>query len=132
MRGISAPSASDGRPIQKVDPPLDTDAAILEVVRQFETCTLPFENWTHRAHVAVALVYLRRSNFAEALDRFRRHVQLYNQLRGDPAGYDEELTQYYLRQIATQSSPATPLAKALSVGWAKRSAGPPTTPPLPQ
>ena len=38
-----------------------------EFLAQFENCTLPFDQWTHRAHVRVAYLYLRRHPFREAL-----------------------------------------------------------------
>mgnify|MGYP001135770165 CR=1 FL=1 len=45
---------------------------------QFEDCTLPFEQWTHRAHVRVAYLYLSEHPFDEALSRMREGVQHYN------------------------------------------------------
>ena len=53
-----------------------------ELVRQFESCTLPFNRWTHRAHVKVAHLYLKNHPFDEALKRLRAGIQRYNQIRG--------------------------------------------------
>ena len=46
-----------------------------ELVRQFESCELPFEQWTHRSHVRVAYVYLSRHPFNEAMDRIRDAIK---------------------------------------------------------
>ena len=52
-----------------------TDAQLLE---QFEQLALPFELWTHQAHVRVAFVYLQRYDFDQALDRIRAGIKAFN------------------------------------------------------
>jgi hypothetical protein len=42
------------------------------LVREFETCTLPGERWTHEAHLTVALRYLTRHAEADAARRTSR------------------------------------------------------------
>ncbi len=49
-----------------------------ELLEQFEGCTLPFAQWTHRAHVKVAYLYLRKHPFNEALAKLRTGIQRYN------------------------------------------------------
>lgn len=75
-----------------------------ELVRQFEACTLPLAEWTHRAHVKVAFVYLRALPFEEALDRMRTGIQAYNAanqvVEGPTSGYNETTTCAFLRLIA--------------------------------
>ncbi|MHC5023230.1 MAG: GNAT family N-acetyltransferase [Planctomycetota bacterium] len=70
---------------------------------QFERCTLPFDRWTHRSHVRVAYLYLRRHALPDAIDRMRAGVQAYNRAHDVPegpnAGYHETVTQAWMRII---------------------------------
>jgi hypothetical protein len=90
---------SSARPVVKRDIPFRGDEEILEMVERFEQCRWPSERWTHRAHLAVAVVYLRRSPFAEARQLVRQNIQKYNQTCGDPQGYHETITFFFLRLI---------------------------------
>jgi hypothetical protein len=83
----------------KHDLPLQTDEEILDLVAQFEACRWPYERWTHRAHLAVATVYLSRHSFPEALIRMREGIQAYNRACGDPDGYHETITVVFLTLI---------------------------------
>ena len=69
----------------------------------FEDCTLPFEQWKHRAHIKVAYLYLRRWPFAEALDRIRTSIQRYNAATHTPEslerGYHETMTVAWMRLV---------------------------------
>jgi hypothetical protein len=85
--------------IVKQDIPFHTDGEILDMVARFEECSWPYERWTHRAHLAVAVVYLRTSLIEEATRRARRNIQNYNRARGDPDGYHETLTVFFMRLI---------------------------------
>jgi len=76
------------------------DAEIEELVTAFEECRLPYPQWTHRAHLAVAVVYLTRYRFATALDRARVHINLYNHTRGKADGYHETITVLHMRRVA--------------------------------
>ena len=83
-----------------------TDA---EHLRSFEDLTLPFEQWTHRAHVKVAFTYLSRYAFDEALGRMRAGVKAYNARHGVPegptSGYNETTTHAFLHLVlATMSA----------------------------
>lgn len=83
-----------------VEPALATDADVAALVAAFEACTLPYENWTHRAHLAVAVSYARAFPFAAALDRVRANIQRYNKARGSGTGYHETITVVFLRAVA--------------------------------
>ncbi len=85
---------------EKVDAPFRDDADVLAMIEEFEACAWPYERWTHRAHVGVAVGYLRRWPPAQALDRIRHHIDRYNRTRGDPGGYHETITVLFLRRIA--------------------------------
>ncbi len=84
---------------EKIDVPFASDAEVAEMVALFEACEWPYARWTHRAHLGVALVYLRALPFDEALARARRHIPLYNRARGDPNGYHETVTVLFLRRV---------------------------------
>jgi hypothetical protein len=71
---------------------------------EFESCRLPFAQWTHRAHVKVAFLYLREHLFDGALDRMRARIQAYNAAHQVPesatSGYNETTTHAFLQLIA--------------------------------
>src|ERR1700679_3994517 len=79
----------------------ETDQTFLQ---QFETCTLPFERWTHRSHVRVAYLYLRQHSFDEALVRTRAGIKAYNAANkipeGPMSGYNETTTCAFVHLIA--------------------------------
>ena len=50
----------------------------VQLLSQFESRTLPFEEWSHRCHVKVGYLYLRDHPFEEALDKMRAGVKAYN------------------------------------------------------
>lgn len=104
---ISAPT----RPLQKIEPPLDSDPQFFELVKRFEACDLPIVNWTHRAHLAVGLVYLGQMTFDAATLRLRERIQAYNRASGNPPGYNETVTLLFLRKIkSVTTAQATPTA----------------------
>lgn len=88
-----------GPPRLKIDVPFATDAAVVEMVVRFERCDWPYPRWTHRAHLGVALCYLRQHPFPAALDRVRHHIRQYNRTCGDPAGYHDTLTVLYMLRV---------------------------------
>lgn len=79
-----------------------------EHLRSFEDLTLPFGEWTHRAHVKVSFTYLRTYPFDEALDRMRAGVKAYNARHGVPegptSGYNETTTRAFMHLIAATLS----------------------------
>ncbi|HEX8199588.1 MAG TPA: hypothetical protein VF590_03815 [Isosphaeraceae bacterium] len=84
---------------EKVDRPFASDVEVVEMVAAFERCEWPYQRWTHRAHLGVALCYLRAGPFEAALARARHHIPLYNRARGDPAGYHDTITILFLRRV---------------------------------
>jgi hypothetical protein len=77
-----------------------TDA---ELQRQFEDLTLPFAQWTHRAHVRITYCYLSSLPFDQALDRVRRGIRAYNGHNKVPesptSGYNETTTVAFVKII---------------------------------
>jgi hypothetical protein len=112
-----------------VDPSLATDAEVADLVARFEDCTWPYEQWTHRAHLAVAVSYLRQLPFPVALDRVRDRIQIYNRTRGSGEGYHETITVVFMRAIADYLKRVPDLGaartlavvvRAFDMAWVKR------------
>lgn len=80
-----------------------TAGEVLALVRRFEDCTLPRAEWTHAAHLTVALWHLLQYDAREATERVRRGIKRYNAahgIRATPAGgYHETLTLFWLRVV---------------------------------
>ena len=75
-----------------------------ELLRQFEDQTLPYEQWTHRAHVKVAFLYARDHPFSIALDKVRCGIKAYNAAQripeGPNSGYNETTTVAFMHLVA--------------------------------
>lgn len=74
------------------------------LVREFETCRLARSEWTHQAHLTVALWYLVRYPERDATIRIRRGIKRYNRAWGikttRTGGYHETITRFYIRVIS--------------------------------
>lgn len=74
-----------------------------EHLRRFENHSLPHAQWTHRAHLKVAYLYLLRLPYPEALERLRTGIKAYNAAHGikdtPTGGYHETLTQVWLQLV---------------------------------
>lgn len=83
--------------------PYRTSAEVLRLVREFEACTLPRIEWTHHAHLIVALCYLVRHGEAEATMLIRDGIRRYNKACGiemtKTSGYHETVTLFYIHVI---------------------------------
>jgi hypothetical protein len=75
-----------------------------DFLRQFETRTLPFQQWTHRAHVKVAYLYIRQHCLEGAIARLRTGIRAYNAKNNVPdsptSGYNETTTCAFAQIIA--------------------------------
>jgi GNAT superfamily N-acetyltransferase len=87
-----------------------------EFLARFEDRTLPFELWTHRAHIKVAYLYLRRFPLAEATARARAGIRAYNAKNrvpeGPHMGYHETLTCAWMRIVDAMIRTHGPAATA--------------------
>jgi hypothetical protein len=83
----------------KVELPLASQADIAELAEKYEACSLPYKNWTHRAHLALALFYLKKLPLQEATDRIRNSIKVYNAKCGDGIGYNETITVLFMKKI---------------------------------
>lgn len=88
----------------KQELPLPDDAEIERLLEAFQSLTLPRANWTHRAHLAVGVYYLRHRGPDGALQQMRERLQAYNLACDDPDGYSETITTTYLKTIAAEIS----------------------------
>ena len=79
-----------------------------ELLSAFESCSLPFAEWTHGAHVRVAYTYLRRLPFDVALLKLRTNIKRYNahnKVEESPTGgYNETTTHAFAHLIAAVAS----------------------------
>lgn len=85
--------------------PYASYAEVERLVREFESCTLPRAEWTHHAHLTVALWYLMRHTEADATGLIRDRIKLYNKACGvettPTSGYHETMTLFYIRAIGS-------------------------------
>ena len=82
-----------------------TDA---ELIRALEALSLPFADWTHRAHVRVAFAYPRQLPFDPALARMRATIRAYNAHNRVPEsptrGYNETTTRAMMHLVAATTA----------------------------
>jgi hypothetical protein len=75
-----------------------------QFLKAFEECTLPFEEWRHRAHIKVAYLYLTQLPFDAALEKVRTNIKRYNAATNTPEsldrGYHETLTVAWMKLVA--------------------------------
>ena len=80
-----------------------TAGEIFSLVRRFDDCTLPREEWTHAAHLTIALWHLLQFDWPEAVARVRAGIKRYNAAHGivetPTGGYHETLTLFWLRTV---------------------------------
>jgi hypothetical protein len=79
--------------------PKMSDAEILKLVDRLERCLLPKEEFHHRDHLAVAVVYLYASDLETSLDRMRNSLKRFAAYHGVAGLYHETLTRFWLLQV---------------------------------
>jgi hypothetical protein len=76
---------------------------IERLVRSFENRQLPRSQWTHQAHLMVALWYLIHHPQSEAIERIQSGIRRYNQAMGiestKTSGYHETMTLFWIYKI---------------------------------
>ena len=118
------PSSSALRPPPS---PFTSDAEIRELVDAFERGTLAGPAWNHRAHLTVALWYLKHYGPGGGGERVRAGIQRLNAANGVPqtptGGYHETITGFYLWAVGRHLRDASPgeslvdLANTLVATW---------------
>ncbi|UJR22424.1 hypothetical protein I4U23_025484 [Adineta vaga] len=83
---------------------MDADIQFLD---DFQTGVLPFEQWTHAAHIRMAYLVCKSSrNFDEALAKIRQGIQHFNGIHASKltVGFHETMTQLWTTLVwnATQ------------------------------
>ncbi|KAF3888064.1 MULTISPECIES: hypothetical protein [Nostocales] len=79
-----------------------TTEEINNLITSFEDCTLPRCQWTHAAHLTVALWYLTQYEVKEAIELIREGIKKYNfamkiETTKD-GGYHETLTLFWIQR----------------------------------
>lgn len=73
------------------------------LIHAFQECSLPRSQWTHEAHLTVALWYLFYDSEQEAINAVRNGIKRYNSVQGiettKDGGYHETLTLFWVRTI---------------------------------
>ncbi|XP_060553983.1 uncharacterized protein LOC132715028 isoform X1 [Ruditapes philippinarum] len=71
-------------------------------IQSFEDATLPFENWTHEAHLRMAWNYISSYGRDTAIPMIRDGIKHYNEIHKDQikTGYHETITMFYSFVIA--------------------------------
>ncbi len=73
---------------------------IQSLIERFEARTLPKSEWTHTAHLVVAIWYSTHFDALEALRLVRQNIMAYNQSIGTPnsdsEGYHETISRFWL------------------------------------
>jgi hypothetical protein len=76
-----------------------TDAEILTLVDRLERCLLAKEEFHHRDHLTVAVVYLYAADLETAMDRTRSSLKSFATHHSVPKLYHETLTRFWLLQV---------------------------------
>jgi len=76
-----------------------TDAEILTLVDRLERCLLGKEEFHHRDHLAVAVVYLYSADIEAAMDRMRASLKRFAAHHDVTGLYHETLTRFWLQQV---------------------------------
>jgi hypothetical protein len=81
-----------------------SEEEVPRLAEAFATVALPKAEWTHRAHLLVALWYATGLPADQALDAVRQGIQRLNAAHGvvttQTGGYHETITRAYMRLIA--------------------------------
>ena len=82
---------------------IHTTQDLYTLVKAFENRTITKNDWTHAAHLAVGLYYLRTLPFAVAKNVMRDGIHWLNDKHATPntddSGYHETLTVFWLKRI---------------------------------
>src|SRR5438128_2198320 len=72
---------------------------VAALVEAFETATIPSSEFTHAAHIAVALSYLNEMPAERALKRMREKIRDFAAHHGVSNLYHETLTTFWMRLL---------------------------------
>ena len=84
-----------------------------ELLRGFETASLPDAAFRHRDHVRVAWMFVKRHGLPDALGEFSQALQRFAAAKGSPQLYHETITWAFLLLIGDR------LARTPAATWAE-------------
>lgn len=103
-----------------------SDSEVAALVSAFENASIPASEFTHAAHIAVALSYLDALSPEEALERMREKIRAFAAHHGVGNLYHETLTTFWMRlleHVASASDLDLPLWRRINLiveDWTKR------------
>ena len=83
------------------------------VVRDFEACTTLPSEFTHQAHLTVALWYLSRLSVTEAAERMREGLFRFLNHYGE-RGYNETITIFWLKVVQSFLAGTTSASRSMT------------------
>ena len=93
----------------------DSEQEIEAVVRGFETCTTPGDDFHHREHLVVAVYYLQTLSPSDAVARMRAALLRFLEHHGgDVQKYSEEVTVFWMDQVAAKLGEIGPHASLIT------------------
>ena len=108
----------------------ESESETARIAKAFCDCTLPYEEWSHEAHLRVGLWHLLAYSPAESATRMRDGIRVYNHACGVPntdhSGYHETVTFFYMAMIAhfldgeNRSKPVDCLAEKLVARYGEK------------
>jgi hypothetical protein len=103
-----------------------SDTEVAALVSAFENATIPASEFTHAAHIAVALSYLDAFSPEQARERMRVRIRAFAAHHGVTNLYHETLTTFWMRlleHVAGTSDVDLPLWRRINLiveDWTKR------------
>ena len=80
-----------------------SDEEIEAIVRGFETCTTPGDDFHHREHLVVTVYYLQTLSPGDAVAKMRAGLLRFLQHHGEePQKYSEEVTVFWVEAVASK------------------------------
>lgn len=80
-----------------------SDQSVASVAERLLDRTLPKSEWTHAAHCAAVVYFMKQRPDIELVEALPTIIRRYNEATGTPnsdsSGYHETITQFYLRAI---------------------------------
>jgi hypothetical protein len=76
-----------------------SDAEVAELVTAFENATIPASEFSHVAHIAVALSYLEGFSPEQALERMKEKIRAFAEHHSAGNLYHETLTTFWMKLL---------------------------------
>lgn len=93
----------------------ETEQEIEDVVRGFETCTTPGDDFHHREHLVVGVYYLQTLSPPDAVAKMRAALLRFLEHHGeDVQKYSEEVTVFWIDQVAAKLGEIDPQASVVT------------------